>query len=130
MRVAGSCITRITAEADPASYGKLHVDERSDARYHLSAVLHLQSQGSGFEGGELVFSDNEPGAVHDERSLTPLPPVQGRLLVFSSGWENEHYVSRVTNGVRFALPVFFELQRDGEDYDRWLAESVCELWSA
>ena len=41
------------------------------------------------------------------RRLTRLAPVRGRALLFSSGWENVHYVESVTHGARFALPVFF-----------------------
>lgn len=32
---------------------------------------------------------------------------RGRALLFSSGWENVHFVDAVTSGVRFVLPVFF-----------------------
>ena len=32
---------------------------------------------------------------------------RGRALIFSSGWENVHFVDSVTSGVRFVLPVFF-----------------------
>ena len=141
LRVSSCFISKFTADADHTSYGKLHADEGSVDRSHFSAVLHLQSQGSGFEGGELVFSDPLPGS-HGSRELTRLTPVQGRLHMFSSGWENLHYVDRITSGVRFALPVFFEHTPDYDVEQRaisdgyaaddgiHLARQLCTLWGA
>lgn len=34
-------------------------------------------------------------------------PRQGRVLMFSSGAENPHFVERVTEGVRYAITVSF-----------------------
>lgn len=41
------------------------------------------------------------------RLLTRLSPRRGRALMFSSGWENLHFVDEITSGVRHAMPVFF-----------------------
>ena len=57
------------------------------------------------------------------RLLTRLTPVQGRVLLFSSGWENVHYVDRVTKGVRFALPVFF-CTTDALCHYRWARKHI------
>ena len=80
-----------------------------------SAVLYLASQGNAFDGGDFVFLDTEKGTPADAPAqdappsvtTTPYAPQAGRALVFSSGWENVHYVDRVTAGTRFAMPVFF-----------------------
>ena len=56
--------------------------------------------------------------------------VQGRALIFSSGWENIHYVGAVTSGVRIALPAFFGTRSwTHEDVVPPTVEDVCALWS-
>ena len=37
----------------------------------------------------------------------PLAPVRGRALLFSSGWENVHYVAPALSGERFAIATFW-----------------------
>ena len=110
------------------SHTPTHCDEAICGEYHFSCVLHLDTQGDGFEGGDLVFSD-EPGAdsgggegdasAGGERVLTRLSPQRGRALLFTSGWENLHYVDAIASGVRHALVTFFMTRaawaRDGED---------------
>ena len=39
--------------------------------------------------------------------LSPVSPEQGQAVMFSSGWENYHYVDKLTGGVRYAVPAFF-----------------------
>lgn len=39
--------------------------------------------------------------------ISPLSPKHGTAVIFSSGWENMHFVEPVTTGCRFALPAFF-----------------------
>ena len=76
------------------------------------------------------------------RRLTRLAPVRGRALLFSSGWENVHYVESVTHGARFALPVFFRTlaaqegsscagDADGADAvaGKDLASEICAMWT-
>lgn len=42
-----------------------------------------------------------------DRLLTRLEPQRGRAMVFTSGWENLHFVDEITSGVRYAMPAFF-----------------------
>jgi len=86
----------------------VHADESSFSHYHYSAVLYLASQGDAFEGGDFVFLDADDRSPADALGVTSrYAPRAGRALVFSSGWENVHYVDVVTAGTRFAMPVFF-----------------------
>jgi len=41
------------------------------------------------------------------RILTPFRPNRGSAVIFSSGWENMHEVSKITAGTRYAIPCFF-----------------------
>ena len=112
--------SRIPAVATQDDYGALHADESSSEHFHYSAVLHLHSSGDGFTGGDFIFSDDPRASdtaadPHGERTLTRVAPLQGRAVMFSSGWENLHFVDRVSSGVRFALPVFFRTQATPAD---------------
>jgi len=40
-------------------------------------------------------------------TLVSVSPLRGRALIFSSGWENLHYVDVIDSGVRHALVTFF-----------------------
>ena len=127
--------SRIPHIAGQADYGATHADESSSDQFHYSAVLHLQTSGEGFTGGDFVFSDKpreeEEGADPlADRVLTRVPPLQGRAIMFSSGWENLHYVDGVSSGVRFALPVFFRTtgEESLKDHTRDLCGWLSHTW--
>ena len=135
LQTSSAFVSRVrgTGGDEPESYGLIHSDE-SSINSHYSAVLHLQTAGDGFEGGDLVFTDQ---AEDDgSRRLTRLTPQCGRAVVFSSGWENCHYVDGCI-GERFALPVFFECiggeATQGDDADeigRQCVSELCAQWEA
>jgi predicted 2-oxoglutarate/Fe(II)-dependent dioxygenase YbiX len=81
------------------SYSVVHVDEESTKAYHYSCVLYL-SKDSEYKGGNFVFTDPDPKGF-DQRILTREAPVRGNAVMFSSGWENVHYVDAVTEGERW-----------------------------
>ena len=100
-------VSRI-AHAANVERQSLHADESSFKSYHYSCVLYLSTQGCDFEGGGFFFSDPPPGADPSaERSLLRLEPRAGTAVVFSSGWENMHFVEPLESGRRFAVPAFF-----------------------
>jgi len=135
VQTSSAFVSRVrgTGGDEPESYGLIHSDE-SSINSHYSAVLHLQTAGDGFDGGDLVFTDQ---AEDDgSRRLTRLTPQCGRAVVFSSGWENCHYVDGCM-GERFALPVFFECiggeATQGDDADeigRQCVSELCAQWEA
>ena len=105
---------------------------------HASQGKHLpQGEDCGASHSQLASRSRleQPTLVQDASSgrlLTKLAPVQGRALLFTSGWENVHYVERVTEGVRYALPAFFRTVGpgysdyvDGGDCCEDLATQVC-----
>jgi len=137
------------------SHTPLHCDEAICSDFQYSAVLHLTTQGDTFEGGDLVFSDPSADAAQVERQValperdgdegarvmaddgmegrqrtridTRIAPQRGRALIFSSGWENLHFVDVIESGVRHALPAFFMTRAawatDGPDDMRGPVES-------
>ena len=137
------------------SHTPLHCDEAICSDFQYSAVLHLATQGDTFEGGDLVFSDPSADAAQVERQValperdgdegarvmaddgmegrqrtridTRIAPQCGRALIFSSGWENLHFVDVIESGVRHALPAFFMTRAawatDGQDDMRGPVES-------
>lgn len=139
--VENAFVSRIPAQAPQDAYGRLHADESSCADFHYSGVLHLRTAGDGFKGGDFVFSDKARGAEEQRadpltsRSLTRMSPLQGRAVLFSSGWENIHYVSAVSSGVRYAMPCFFRTEaatEGGGAYDH--VDDMCHwlmsVWSS
>lgn len=79
----------------------------ADGTFEHTGILYLNSRGIDYDGGEFEFFDDHlPSA-----SSSLVEPVQGRLLLFTSGRENRHRVRRVrapnvqrarTHGVRYA----------------------------
>eukprot|EP00434_Breviolum_minutum_P006326 symbB.v1.2.005585.t1/scaffold326.1/size228935/7 len=69
-----------------------HVDKANVASYDWSALLYLSTVGEDFEGGELLFLDDDIDSQ--------LAPKAGQLVFFSSGLENVHRVRPMTFGRR------------------------------
>ena len=65
---------------------------------HFTSILYLKKPS---KGGNLAF---ESGAQ--------IEPLEGRLVVFTSGAENRHWVEEVTKGHRVALTLFWSCDRD------------------
>lgn len=81
-------------------YWHVHVDKETYGSFHYTSLLYLSNYGSDFGGGRLVFVDQASG----NRTVEPR---KGRVLAFTSGSENPHYVEKVDRGVRYALTVSF-----------------------
>lgn len=152
-----SFVSRWVAGGGCGSGTPVHGDEAACDGFHYSCVVHLNTQGEEFEGGDFVFSDaSEPccdgcgggddGGSGDAaplaaesteraptaeearekstagRKLTRFSPKRGRAMLFTSGWENLHYVDVVSQGVRHAMPTFFTTYptyaRDGPEDQR------------
>lgn len=93
-------VSRLQGSMDVSEYSQLHCDECSTSSYHYSAVLYL-SQRASFTGGDFVFTD-PPREAGGKRELTRVRPEQGQAVMFSSGWENYHFVDSLSSGVRSA----------------------------
>jgi hypothetical protein len=77
-------------------YWNAHVDKANIASYDYSALLYLNGN---FEGGHFSFVDSDVDRW--------VQPKCGRLLAFSSGFENLHRVEKVLSGKRFVLAMWF-----------------------
>lgn len=100
-------------------YWHPHVDKNSTAHYDYSGLVYLSTQGEDFTDGMLQFLPTEnldcSSAFEDEPGpckITGDPefevaPRRGRLIVFGSGNENPHRVTKVTSGIRYVLSFWF-----------------------
>ena len=69
-----------------------HCDRANRDSYDVSALLYLSTAGEHFSGGgEFAFNDDDRDRL--------VEPREGRVLVFSSGFENLHQV-RLDGGWR------------------------------
>ncbi len=87
-------------------YWHVHADMNNTAHYHYSGLLYMSNYGTDFKGGRLVFTRPD-----DELNLNAIEeivePKKGRIVLFTSGAENPHYVERVTSGQRHVLAFWF-----------------------
>lgn len=118
-------------------YYHAHVDGRSTPHYHYSGLLYLSTAGKDFEGGRFQFlspsprwnwtdADREADANSMEAVRTSMAeddaspiehevsPRAGRFVAFTAGEENLHRVTRVTQGRRLAVSMWFTCSSDRE----------------
>ena len=77
-----------------------------DCQFHYFKVLLIKLiinmlGNNKFISGKLSFADG-----------TDILPSEGKLLIFTAGEENVHWVDRVTDGVRRALTLFWTCDVD------------------
>lgn len=87
------------------------------AHYHYSGLLYMSTYDKDFKGGRFKFLNyNTPLPTYtgddlvysDEEFLeTIVEPRAGRMVIFTAGPENPHYVERVTAGERYVLSFWF-----------------------
>jgi len=66
-------------------------------------VLYLNDHDVNFKGGLFHFADD---AGKSEQTVVPKA---GRLVLFSSGRENSHFVDEITQGERYTFTMWFSL---------------------
>ncbi|XP_074032949.1 2-oxoglutarate and iron-dependent oxygenase domain-containing protein 3 [Leptinotarsa decemlineata] len=95
------------SNADPKSrndeYWHEHIDKRTYESFHYTSLLYLNDYGRDFKGGRFVFTDD----ISKPTKNTTVEPRKGRVLMFTSGSENPHFVERVSEGLRYAITVSF-----------------------
>ncbi|KAJ8936432.1 hypothetical protein NQ318_015578 [Aromia moschata] len=84
-----------------------------------SAILYLNDN---FKGGEFIFS-SDPIA---KQVQSVVEPKCGRMVGFTSGFENLHGVKAVKQGSRCAVAIWFTLNPEYADEDRLIAYHVLE----
>ncbi|CAG2173650.1 unnamed protein product [Oppiella nova] len=80
-------------------YWLRHVDRHNIECDHYTSVIYLSTYGADFSDGRFVFTDQMSNAT--------IEPKLGRLVWYTSGSENEHFLERVTSGTRYALVMGF-----------------------
>lgn len=102
-------------------YWHPHVDKNNTGHYDYSGLVYLSTQGEDFgPGGELHFyPDSSLDCTRFVDPVDPGPcevvgppelvvePRRGRLIVFGSGRENPHRVTKVERGKRYVLSFWF-----------------------
>jgi hypothetical protein len=96
----------------------LHVDKNNTPHYDYGGLLYLSEYDREFTGGILTFYGSDEKTR--EQIIEPRPGMRlarhvvstqkfcsGRVLLFTSGPENPHSVSRVISGSRFVLSFWF-----------------------
>jgi len=76
---------------------------------HFSSILYLNEEGVDFHGGGTFFS---PNSCYNDTEKMIFLPYPGSLLLFSSGPENEHGVLSIQDGVRWAIAIWYTLDRN------------------
>jgi len=83
-------------------YWHTHIDTEQYGTFAFTALLYLNSQQEDFDGGSFLFLPSSGGG-----EPVGVEPREGRLVIFTSGAENTHRVTRVTRGTRLALTSAF-----------------------
>lgn len=110
-------------------YWHPHADHNNTPHYHYSGLLYMSTHNEHFTGGKFHFIDNKFSLFGDGSNVdlksqqqdsssslaTPtekdieltVEPRAGRVVMFTAGHENTHYVERVLSGQRFVLSFWF-----------------------
>ena len=112
--------SRISGEKPPITqhdeYWHTHIDLEQYGSFVFTALLYLADAGADFEGGAFEFmprgtaSQGGPDTTSSSMAVAPraaVQPKRGRLVLFTSGSEHPHRVTRVTSGTRLALTIAF-----------------------
>jgi hypothetical protein len=110
---APTFFSRISGDKPPRTahdeYWHTHVDLEQYGSFVITSLLYLADAGADFEGGQFEFMP--PGTTHENGAGAParhaVKPARGKLVLFSSGSEHPHRVTRVTSGTRLALTIAF-----------------------
>ena len=70
--------------------------------FYYTSLVYLNSHQLDYYGGRFVFKN-----LDNHRTSLSIEPKTARVLLFTSGAENEHYVEPVISGTRYALTIAF-----------------------
>ncbi len=96
-------------------YWHTHVDARQYGSFVYTALLYLADADADFDGGRLLFfppARSERSSLDDDAApVATVAPRKGTLVLFTSGHEHPHRVSKVERGRRLALTIAFTCDR-------------------
>lgn len=101
-----SRLSNATAVSLNDEYWHPHVDKETYESFHYTSLVYLGNFGIDFTGGRFIFIEK------DNKTKTTIEPKIGRVMAFTSGAENLHYVEKVQSGIRFE---FFSLKLIGSN---------------
>ncbi|CAO1318851.1 unnamed protein product [Diamesa serratosioi] len=104
-----SKMTNITAKSVHDEYWHEHVDKDTYESFHYTSLVYLTNFSKDFTGGRFIFIDTDDKG---NNKTVVVEPKAGRVLGFTSGYENIHFVEKVTSGIRYALTVSFTCDRN------------------
>jgi hypothetical protein len=119
-----SKITNASAKTPNDEYWHVHVDTEQYGVFDVTTLLYLSDyaevEGEADLNTDLTFGGGTFDFVNDETDagvteVLAIPPVIGRLLVFTSGPEHPHRVSPVRWGTRWAMTTAFSCSVGGAD---------------
>ena len=123
---APTFFSRIAGDKAPKTshdeYWHAHVDLEQYGSFVFTSLLYLADGGADFDGGDFEFlpagtpqklaagaegAMSGAGAGAAGAPVASVTPSRGKLVLFSSGSEHPHRVTRVTRGTRLALTIAF-----------------------
>lgn len=108
---APTFFSRISGDKRPKTahdeYWHTHTDLEQYGSFVITSLLYLADSGTDFEGGVFEFMPPGTGQGAKATPLSVVAPRRGKLMLFSSGPEHPHRVTRVTSGTRLALTIAF-----------------------
>ena len=120
---APTFFSRISGDKQPKTahdeYWHTHVDLEQYGSFVITSLLYLADAGADFEGGQFEIMPRGTTYKSDgtAQPLTTVTPSRGRLVLFSSGSEHPHRVTRVTSGERLALTIAFSCDEGAAIHD-------------
>lgn len=92
-------------------YWHEHVDKQQYGSFVYTTLVYLNDHGTDFTGGEFTFVDTDESK---KEMITQVLPKAGKIVAFTSGFENVHRVLPVESGVRYALTTAFTCDKTQE----------------
>jgi len=104
-----SKITNKTSDYSEKILHEPHVDVDLHKSAHYTVIIYLTTFEKDFSGGKLVFTDSDEKG---KKSLLLVEPKAGRVLGYTSGWENLSYLDKVLIGEDIFLTMFFTCDKE------------------
>lgn len=87
-------------------YSEKQVVREAHPSAFYTTTIYLGDFGKDFKGGRMVFID-DPST---NKSISTVEPRVGRIMGFTAGAENIHYLERVSRGAQYTLTMQFTCQ--------------------
>lgn len=96
-------------------YSAHRITKDTHPEVFYTTVVQLRDHGKDFKGGRMVFIDDPP----NNKSITSVEARTGRILGYTSGRENLHYIEPVVVGTLYQLTFKFTCNEAASANDPW-----------